>query len=73
MFRKKVLNLNNKKEIWKNIYHILNPSTTTIKGNVNEINKFFGNTAKRVSMKSPTKFSDIKTFIELLPKYVPTK
>ena len=50
--------MENNKEIWKTIYGILNPSTTTIKGNVNKRNKYFNDTAKRVIEKSPTKFSD---------------
>ena len=68
-YKKNKNNKNNKtKEIWKNIYHILNPCTTTIKGNVNKINRFLDNIAKCVSRKSPTKCSDIKSYIKSLPK-----
>ena len=67
----KVLNSKNNKDIWRTIDRILNPNTTTIKESVEEINKFFNNTAKCVTEKSPTKFSDIKTFIKSVPENLP--
>lgn len=52
---------------------MLNPSTVTIKGNVNGISKSFNKAAKRVAGKSPTQFSDIKVFIKSLPENLPTE
>ena len=66
-FCKKVLNSKNSMEIWRKIYRISNAVTTTIKGNVNEIN-FFNNTAERVTRKSSTTFSSIKVFIKSPPE-----
>lgn len=48
------------------IYPILNSNATTIKTNVNKMDKFFNNTAKCITGKSPTKFPGIKSFIKSL-------
>ena len=67
-FYKNILNSKNMKDIWKVIYRILNPKSTTLEGNVNDINKFFNNTAARVTGKEPVKMSDIYHTITSLPE-----
>ena len=58
----------NMKDIWKVIHHILNSKTTTLEGNVNDINNFFDNTATRITCKEPVKKSDIYRSITSLPE-----
>ena len=50
-FYKNILNSKNTKIIWKVIHHILNPKSTTLERNVNDINKLFNSTAERVTDK----------------------
>ena len=46
-FYKNILNSKNTKIIWKVIHRILNPKSTTLERNVNDINKLFNSTAER--------------------------
>ena len=48
---KNILNSKNTKIIWKVIHRILNPKSTTLERNVNDINKLFNSTAERVTDK----------------------
>ena len=57
------------KDIWKVIHRILNLKSTTLKGNVNNINKFFNSTAARVTDKETVKTSDIYRAISSVPEY----
>ena len=58
-FYKNILNSKNTKDIWKIIHRILNPKSTTLKGNLNYINGFFNSTTTRVTTKEPVKTCDI--------------
>ena len=53
------MNSKNTKNIWKVIHHILNPKTTTLEGNVNDVNNFFNSTTACVTGKELVKMSDI--------------
>ena len=58
-FYKNILHSKNMKDIWKVIHHILNPKSTTLEGNVNDINKFFNSPVACVAGKEQIKMSDI--------------
>ena len=62
------MNSRNAKDIWKVIHRILNPKSTTLEGNVNDINKLFNSTATRVTGKEPVRTSDIYHSITSLPE-----
>ena len=67
-FYKNIWNSKNTKDIWKVVHHILNPKSTTLEGNVNDINKFSNTTTERVTGKEAVKTSDIYSTITSLPE-----
>ena len=58
-FDKKNLNSKNTKGIRRFIHRIPNPKSTTLKGNLNDINKFVNSTAERVAGKESVETSNI--------------
>ena len=53
------LNSKNTKDRPKAIHGILNPKSTTLKGNINDIKKLFNSTAEHLTGKEPVKTFDI--------------
>ena len=61
------MNSKNAKGLRRDIHRIPNPKSTTLEGNVNDINKFFNSTGSRITGKGPLKTSDIyRTITSLL-------
>lgn len=60
IFYKKVLSSNKGKCIWKIIHQILQPNNAILNANVNDLNKFFNTTAKRILDKTPKTLHDLK-------------
>ena len=52
-FHKKILTLENSKEIWKIVHRILKPSDKTLEADTNELNKCFNQTGKRLTRTEP--------------------
>ena len=67
LFYKNILNSKNAEDMWKVIHRILNPKSTTLEGNVNDINKFCSRTA-RIAGKEPVKTPGIYRTITSLPE-----
>ena len=72
-FYKNILNSKNTKDIWKVIHRILNPKSTTVEGNKNDINKVFNSTATSLTDKKTVKTSDIYCTISSLSENSTTK
>ena len=53
------MNSKNTKDIWKFIHRIPNPKSTTLKENLNDINKFVNSIAERVAGKESVETSNI--------------
>ena len=68
LFYKTILNSKNAKDMWKAFHRILNPKSTTLEGNLSDINNFFHSTAAHVTGKEPVKTSDIYRTITSLPE-----
>ena len=68
LFYKNILNSKNTKDMWKASHRTLNPKSTTLEGNLSDINNFFHSTAARVTSKESVKTSDIYRTITSLPE-----